>query len=91
MDNNAKMAAFNQTRYGEAQALLNKKKEAGTVTTTRKYTLADGKVLVRNPKSNRIDFKTLFAGMHDDSNTTAISNFKTVSDNMLASYKKINK
>ena len=91
MDKNTKMSAFNQTRYGEAQAMLNQKKSAGTITKTSKFTMPDGKVLVRNPKSNRIDFKTLFSGLHDNNNTNTISNFKLISDNMMASYKKINK
>lgn len=90
MDNSAKMAIFNQTQYGAAQAYLNKQKTNGALTQKTNFTLPNGRVLVRNVQSNRIDFKTLFAGLNSDTvdNTTAINNFKKVSDNMASSYSK---
>lgn len=89
MDNSAKLAIFNKTQYGVAQAFLKAQTPNTTITKTTKFTMADGKVLVRTPTSSKIDFKSLFASMHDNvDNTTTVSNFKKISDNMMSSYAK---
>ncbi len=103
MDNAAKQSILNNSVYGsrlsQKQAIYNNSQYAqvqsaaagDTSTKTNTYTLANGKVLVRNTQSNKIDFKTLFADMHDNpDNATLISNFKAISDNMLSAYTKRN-
>jgi hypothetical protein len=104
MDNTSKQSILNNSAYGsrlaQKQAIYNNSQYAqvqsavsgDTSKKTNTYTLANGKVLVRNTQSNKINFKTLFASLHDDvDNTTAINNFKTISDNMASAYAKINK
>ena len=103
MDNTTKQSILNNSAYGsrlaQKQAIYNNSQYAqvqsaiagNTSTKTNTYTLANGKVLVRNPQSNRIDFKTLFADLHDNpDNAALISNFKSISDNMLSAYTKRN-
>lgn len=82
-----KQALFNSSNYGQKQALF-KSSSVNKTNTTTKFTMPNGKVIVRNPQSNKIDFKTLFAGLNADNvdNTVSISNFKAISDNMMNSY-----
>lgn len=99
MDNASKQSILNNSAYGsrlaQKQAIYKNSQYAqiqslaagDTTNKTNTYTLANGKVLVRNNQANKIDFKTLFADMHEDTvdYTTSINRLKAISDNMASS------
>lgn len=83
-----KQAIFNNSKYGQAQAAI--KASSSSSTEPTKYTLSDGRVLVRYPSSSRIDFKSLFGsiGEEDDSADTLnlINSMKTTSHSLMDAY-----
>lgn len=92
MAQSAKQAIYNNSKYGLAQAAIS---AANTESSEPvKYTLPDGRVLVRYPSSSRIDFKSLFGsigGDDDDSDTDTLSliaNLKATSHSLMDAYAK---
>lgn len=92
-----KQAIFNNSKYGQAQAAINTSNTSDT--TTKKYTLSDGRVLVRPGASNRIDFKALFGSITSDDDTDSsnaatlalFDSMKSTSNSLLTAYEKQSK
>lgn len=90
----AKQAIFNNSKYGKMEAKLAELNSGDT--SIKKYTLSDGRVLIRQSSSNRIDFKALFGSITsgDDTESSNLStlalfdNMKKTSDSMLSAYEK---
>lgn len=86
-----KQAIFNNSKYGQAQTAINSLEESSEA---KKYVLPDGRVLVRQSSSNRIDFKTLFGSFNDDTDSSNAStlalfnNLKNTSGALLSAYEK---
>lgn len=89
----AKQAVFNNSKYGKMQATLAANEAESKE--TKKYTLANGKVLVRPASSGKyINFKALFGsiGSSDDtdsSNASTLALFdsmKSTSSNIMSYY-----
>lgn len=93
-----KKALYDASTYGQKQALSSAATSPNKITKPTQYTLPNGKVLMRYPSANRINFKSLFGSIGSDDSTTnatdtlsLMKNMKASSDAWMDAYTKISK